>query len=68
MRLPAQNVVDEGREVAAGADFDENPRAVRVHPFDGFAEADGAHPVRDEDLANLLARDAVSQCAGNVQP
>ena len=53
-RLPAQDVLDEGRHVPARPGLHEDPRAVRVQRLDRLAEAHRARPVLDEQLADLL--------------
>src|SRR5262249_4966967 len=45
IRLAAQNIVDEGRQVAAWADLHKQAYTVAIHRFDRSAELDRPDPV-----------------------
>src|SRR5581483_78950 len=52
----AQNVIDEGNQIAGRTDFQENFDAIVVHLSDRFAETHLARPLQGGEFAHLLRR------------
>src|SRR6202522_1145800 len=50
----AQHVVDKALEIATRTHFQEHPRAVLIHPVDGFPEAHGYVPAAGRRLSDLI--------------